>query len=233
MMDAESTRLALLILLCAALMFLLGWRAADINNRMPLVLLSLAAMVLLVCGVINPMIEVEAQITELKFVLIGHPVEFYNELFYFQSKSVLDVVSILMAKGEMDLVLVGILIMTFSVVFPCLKLLASMIFIYGSAKVRQVKVVEFFALKSSKWSMADVMAIAILMAYIGFDAMISSQMELFIRGATSAGASVVSSEGSSLQIGFFMFLAFCIAGLLVSTCMERVMAAEDKSEQGD
>jgi hypothetical protein len=42
-----------------------------------------------VCGVLTPMLEVEARISQLRFMLMGYPVEFSNEVFYFQSKSIL------------------------------------------------------------------------------------------------------------------------------------------------
>ena len=39
--------------------------------------------------------------------------------------------------------------------------------------------VRFFVLKSGKWSMADVMVVAIFMAYIGFNGIITSQFGQF------------------------------------------------------
>lgn len=219
--DALSTHLALYCLLLAVLILAGGVWAAGPDNRFAIILMSAATLLLLLTGVLTPMIEVEAQILELKFMLMGHPVEFYNEVFYYQSKSVLDVVSVLMAKREYDLMLVGILIMTFSVVFPALKLISSGFYLYMPG-VRSNKLVEFFALKSSKWSMADVMVIAIFMAYIGFSGMVSSQMNLITQGASSTGVDVLTTEGTGLQIGFFMFLAFCMASLVVSSRLESV-----------
>jgi uncharacterized paraquat-inducible protein A len=177
------------------------------------------------------MIEVEAQIGELRFMLMGKPVEFYNEVFYYQSKSVLDVVMILMAKREIDMMLVGILIMTFSVIFPALKLLTSMLYIY-SRQSRQSSIVEFFALKSSKWSMADVMVVAIFMAYIGFNGMISSQMEMMAEGTMVKGVEVLTTEGTALQIGFFMFLAFCMASLMVASLIAATLSKEADAPSG-
>jgi hypothetical protein len=209
-----------LVLLCAALMLLVVMRTARPGQPLPWLLLSLSAMALLACGVLTPMLEVEARIAQLRFMLMGYPVEFANEVFYFQSKSILDVVSILTSRDEADMVVVGILLMTFSVIFPSLKLLASIIHIYNPGKARDWSVVRFFALKSGKWSMADVMVIAIFMAYIGFNGMISSQLDLITRGAASAGVDVLTTNGTDLQLGFFMFLAFCLFSLAVSTALE-------------
>lgn len=218
--DGQSTHLAIALCLGAALMLLAVYRTADPSNPLPWVVLSLGSMLLLACGVLTPMLEIEAQISHLKFMLMGHPVEFFNEVVYFQSKSILDVVSILTATREVDMVVVGILLMTFSVVFPVLKLLASIVYIYNPKGLSQSFAVKFFAFKSAKWSMADVMVIAIFMAYIAFNGMIDNQWELVSRGAASAGVDVLTSNGTALQLGFYMFLAFCIFSLFVSTIME-------------
>lgn len=228
--DELSVQRALFVLLCAALMLLVVIRTARPGQPWPWLLLSLSAMALLACGVLTPMLEVEAQIAQLRFMLMGYPVEFENEVFYFQSKSILDVVSILTDRDEADMVLVGILLMTFSVIFPALKLLASIAYIYSPARLRQWRAVRFFALKSGKWSMADVMVIAIFMAYIGFNGMISSQLDLIARGAASAGVDVLTTNGTDLQPGFFMFLAFCLFSLAVSTALESAPDPEPRRE---
>ncbi len=216
----QSRYMAALILLGCLLLLLQAPRVADASNRLPWAILSCSATLLLLCGVLTPMIEVEAQITNLHFVLMGYPVEFFDEVLYFQSKSIFEVVSILVETREVDMILVGVLLVTFSVIFPFLKLLASLLIVYNPAELGRSASVEFFALKSGKWSMADVMVIAIFMAYIGFNGMISNQMDLISQGAASAGVEVLTTNGTTLQMGFFMFLAFCLFNLLVSTTME-------------
>lgn len=222
--DREAVYLANALCLGAAIMLLAAYLQSDSrnsrNNRFPWAAVSVSAMLLLACGVLTPMLEVEAQISELRFVLLGYPVEFFNEVIYFQSKSILDVVSILTETREFDMMLVGVLLVTFSVIFPTLKLLASLLYIYNPGQTRRSDVVGFFALKSGKWSMADVMVIAILMAYIAFDGMVSSQLDLISRGAGTAGVEVLTTNGTRLQPGFFMFLAFCVFSLFVSTLMQ-------------
>lgn len=218
--DEQARISALLTLLCAALMLWLVSRDQGERNPLMWMLLCGAALILLLCGLFTPMLEVEAQITQLRFMLLGHPVEFFNEVLYFQSKSIFDVVSILMAKRQADMMLVGVLLVTFSVVFPMLKLIASAVYIYSTGALRENALVKFFALKSGKWSMADVMVIAILMTYIGFNGMISSQLDLISRGAVASDMSVLTTNGTALQPGFFMFLAFCVFSLFLSSLME-------------
>lgn len=229
-LDRQAIYLAAGILLGAAVMLFSVYRTATSQNRLAWVLVSFSAILLLACGVLTPMLEVEAQISELRFVLMGYPVEFFNEVIYFQSKSILDVVSILMETRKADMVLVGVLLVTFSVIFPALKLLASQLYVYNPKGTRQSVVVRFFALKSGKWSMADVMVIAILMAYIAFDGMVSSQLDLISRGAATADVEVLTTNGTTLQPGFFMFLAFCVFSVFVSTFMHASITNEAEQD---
>ncbi|HET6565340.1 MAG TPA: paraquat-inducible protein A [Xanthomonadales bacterium] len=228
--DARARINALLTLLCAAMMLLLVARSTSAGNKVQWMLLCGAALVLLLCGLLTPMLEVEAQISHLRFMLLGHPVEFFNEVLYFQSKSIFDVVSILMSKREPDMMLVGVLLITFSVIFPMLKLLSSALYVYGTRALRENVLVRFFALKSGKWSMADVMVIAILMTYIGFNGMISSQLDLISRGAVASDMSVLTTNGTALQPGFLMFLAFCVFSLVVSGMLEEQYKQPDASK---
>jgi acetyl-CoA carboxylase carboxyltransferase component len=205
------------IVLGLTLLLFIAIDRAPSTNRLGL--LALACAILMLCGVLTPMIDVEARISELRFVLLEEPVVFTNQVLYFQSKSVVDVVRVLTSTGALDMMLVGILIMTFSVVFPLAKLVASFVYLHDLRGWRRAPLVRFFALKSGKWSMADVMVIAIFMAYIGFNGMISSQLSNFAQAA-GGDVDILTTNGTSLQIGFFMFLAFCLASLVASTRMQ-------------
>jgi hypothetical protein len=164
------------------------------------------------------MIEVEARIEQLSLTLLGEPLLFRDQVLYFQSKSILDVVQVLLATGAADMLAVAILIVLFSLVFPTAKMIAGSLYYTDLRGLRMHPLVQFFALRSGKWSMADVLVIAILMAYLGFDGLIASQLSGL--GAASARVDVISTNGTSLQIGFFMFLAFVLANLLLSTLLE-------------
>ena len=67
--------------------------------------------------------------------------------------------------------------------------------------------------------MADVFVVAMFMAYIGFNGLITSQLSEFAE-ASKGNVDILTTNGTSLQIGFFMFLAFCIASLATSTLIE-------------
>ena len=204
--------------LTLALLLLLGvaWTTRKTVQRAHLAMLVGVCALLMACGVLTPMLDVEARISKLSFVLLGEPMEFKDQVLYFQSKSVLDVVRVLAATGKADMIAVGLLLVTFSVFFPLAKLTASFLYLYDVAGLRKRALVKFFALKSSKWSMADVFVVAMFMAYIGFNGVVDSELQAFARGA-APDVSVLTTNGSSLQLGYFLFLAFCIAGLVTSS----------------
>ncbi|MEK6805022.1 MAG: paraquat-inducible protein A [Pseudomonadota bacterium] len=214
---AVQQTLALLAL--TTLLFAVAALTPGRQNAHRLAVLAVCCGVLMLCGVLTPMIEVEARISELRFVLLGEPVVFTDQVLYFQSKSVLDVVTVLTATGKFDMIVVGALIMIFSVIFPLAKLLASFAYLYDVRGLRQSSIVRFFALKSGKWSMADVFVVAMFMAYIGFNGIMASQLSNFAAAGVGS-VDILTTNGTSLQIGFFMFLAFCIAGLLTSTLID-------------
>ena len=176
--------------------------------------LATLLMVLLVSGVTLPMIDLEAKISEMSFVLLDHPVKFTDQIIYFQSKSVLDVFMVMITNPELQMKIVGILIVMFSVVFPVLKMISATIYYFDVKKLKQNKIVQFFVLKSGKWSMTDVMIIAIFMAYIGFNGIISSQLgEL---GKDNESVMLLATNGTSLQAGFFLFFGYAMLALVFS-----------------
>lgn len=90
------------------------------------ILLVLSLIVLLVVGVTTPMIDMEAKIPQLSLELMGYPVHFDNQVLYFQSKSILDVFWIMITDDKLQMKFVGILLVTFSIFFPVLKILSSL-----------------------------------------------------------------------------------------------------------
>ena len=140
------------------------------------------------------------------------------------SKSIVDVVRILLETGKYDSALVGILILIFSIVFPIGKLLATKCYLLGNEKWRNNKVIQFFAFKSGKWSMADVNVVAIFMAYIGFKGILDSQLS-GLNLQTDSLASISTNE-TTLQPGFILFVAFVLFGLILSVILQKITSAE-------
>jgi Paraquat-inducible protein A len=188
------------------------------------VLSVLLTFIVLFVGLTTPMIEIDARIKEMSFLLIGERISFHDQVIFFQSKSIVDVVRILIETGKYDSALVGILILIFSIVFPVGKLLATKFYLLGNERWRNNKVIQFFAFKSGKWSMADVKVVAIFMAYIGFKGILDSQMAS-LNLKTDSLASISTNE-TTLQPGFILFLAFVLFGLILSVILQKITAAE-------
>jgi hypothetical protein len=207
--------------------FLILWWIVRNNKSLhtPLFVLSvLLTFVVLFVGLTSPMIEIDARIKEMSFLLIGEQIDFHDQVIFFQSKSIVDVVTILIETGKFDSAAVGILILIFSIVFPVGKLLATKVYLLGNEKLRSNKVVQFFAFKSGKWSMADVNVVAIFMAYIGFKGILDSQMAN-LNLKTDSLASISTNE-TTLQPGFILFVAFVLFSLLLSVVLQRITAPE-------
>jgi hypothetical protein len=180
-------------------------------------------------GLFTPMIDIKAEIMRLDLVLVGQPITFENQVLFFQSKSIIDVVDLLVRTGRLDLVLVGIGIGLFSVVFPTLKLLGTISYRYGR-RLRERAPIRFFALESGKWSMADVFVIAMFLAFIGFDGLTGNQLAALVSDAPSLG--LETQNGTQLRAGFHLFAAFCLAGLVLSSLVKRATFAEIGLDEG-
>lgn len=175
--------------------------------------LTLVCFILLMVGILLPMINIDARVSEMTFQLMGETIRFTDQVLYFKSKSILEVVTLMLGNKKIDVVLVGFLVLLFSVLFPSTKLLSSLIYLY-SEKARQNKVVRFLVFKTAKWSMADVMVVAIFMAYIGFSGIISEQLADIENIAINLD--ILTTNASSLQVGFFVFTSFAILSLIIS-----------------
>jgi hypothetical protein len=217
--ESRIDRNATVILAMVALAFALMLIRRSPILRSETMLLALFCVVLLWAGLRNPMIDIDARITRLSFQLIGEPMEFTDQVLFFQSKSILDVVRLLLETRKPGMVTVGVMVLAFSVIFPIAKLAASALYCYRVRGLQESGVVKFFALKSGKWSMADVLVVALFMAYIGFDGVISAQLDQLREAAT--GMDVLTTNNTTLKAGFFLFLGFCIAGLILGQTLER------------
>jgi uncharacterized membrane protein len=173
------------------------------------------------------MIDMEAKISRMNFMLMGHHVNFVDQVLYFQSKSVLDVFFIMITHNDIMMKLVGILLVTFSIVFPSLKLISSVWYYYNFKNAKNNPIVKFFVLKSGKWSMADVMVIAIFMAYIGFNGIIKSQFGKLKH--VSDELMILTTNGTSLLPGYYVFVVFAILALFLSEFLTREPKADNPS----
>jgi len=177
------------------------------------------AFIFLLTGLTSVMIEIDARIDHLDFQIVGETVSFKDQVIFFQSKSIVDVVLLLFRTGKYDSILVGALILCFSIVFPISKLISTGIWIAGQeGSWTKGKVVHYFAFHSGKWSMADVMVVAIFMAYIGFNGILNDQMK-YLNFHTPVFSSIATNR-TSLQPGYIIFVSYVLFGLILSQLLQ-------------
>lgn len=192
------------------------------TDRPAIVVQLLFCIALLVGGIFTPMLEVEAKISKLSLTIFGQAISFPEQLFYYQSKSVLEVFQTLITMGQPEMLLVAWLVLMFSVIFPILKVITVALCLHNPSLPAKYGVVRFFALESSKWSMADVMALSIFMAFVAFNGLIGNAMS----GLKGQGAElVIPTDSSKILPGFYLFVGFCLASLWLAKKLERTLAA--------
>ncbi|MEZ5071068.1 MAG: paraquat-inducible protein A [Bacteroidales bacterium] len=214
-----SSRLALGMLLLAVLVFLVNMPGKGDRGPAPVLWMIAASLVLLVAGISAPMIDLEARIDDLRFVLLGEDVHFSDNILYFQSKSITDMVAILLRERSFLMISVGILIFGFSIVFPSAKLLCSAVFAFRLPRMQDNRIIRFFVLRSGKWSMADVMVVAIFMSYVGLNGILGNQLESLEESARPA--EILTTNGTRLLDAFYLFLSFVLSSLALSEYLQR------------
>ena len=205
-------------LLIAGILFCFMSFKIQFGDRFEVACFGTGALSLLFSGVMLPMIDIEATIDHFSFLLTGEEVLFENQVLFFQSKSIFEVIQLLVQNGDIGLIIVALLIFSFSVLLPLLKLVSSMICLVKlyAPKTRFFNWIIFY---SAKWSMADVIVVALFMAYLGFSGVISGQLSQIERN--TGNLEIFTTDNSSLQLGFFLFTAYVLFGLLLSTMLKR------------
>lgn len=184
-------------------------------------LLIASLVILLVAGVSTPMIDMHATIPHLSLEVLGHPIHFDNQELYFQSKSILDVFWVMITHDTLQTKFVAVLLVTFSVIFPTLKILASFAYYHNYRKARESRWVEFFVFKAGKWSMADVMVVAMFMAFVGFNGVIATGFHDLQVASQEQQVMIFTTNATALQPGFYLFLSFTLLSLVLSEYLSR------------
>ena len=200
-------------------------------SRAAVAVLMLFSLTMLVGGVASPMIEVEVRITSLNATLMGSPIQFQEQSLYYRSKTVLEVFRTLMEMHRPAMTLVAVLVMLFSVVFPALKMLALSASLLRPSLLRTSRVVRLLAFELSKWSMADVMALAIFMSFVAFNGVIESGMR-DIGSVPAVQQLVIPTNSSEILPGYYLFVGFCVASIFLSKKLKHGIAAAAAVERG-
>ena len=211
------------------ILVLVGFLVVSIGNRsrhaFEPILLILFSFCLLMGGITTPMIDLDARIDLLMFQLMGHEVSFSDNIIYFQSKSITDVVRVLWQEGSIQMIFVGFLIFLFSIIFPAAKLIGSLLYTRGGETMKSNRLIRFFVFKSGKWSMADVMVVAIFMAYVGFNGIVGGELHRLSESTDSI--EIFTTNGTTLLGGFYLFLCFCLSSLVLSELLNKPIRKDE------
>ncbi len=210
---------SMILILSFSILLILFILFQGLLNTLSLLILSTTTVILLFLGVMLPMLDIEAKISKLYFTILDKPIVFENQILFFQSKSISDLVRLLLESGEGKMILVGVLLVMFSIIFPTLKLIASYLYFYTSSIIGNNPITRFFALRSTKWSMADVMVVSIFMSYLGLDSVLENELKTLEEKSTSIN--IITTNGTHLEVGFFLFLGFIVASFVLSFLVEK------------
>jgi len=215
--DAQQPYLmAFYVLLVLSLLVVFVLPLHGLLEHFVVVVLSL---VLLWLGLTLPMLEIDARISELSFFLLGEEVTFTDQVVYHKCKSILEVVTLMIQQSDIKVSAVGLLILLFSVLFPVSKLLSCVVYLL-SEKARSNSIIRFLVFRTGKWSMADVLVVAIFMSYIGFSGILNEQMRQ-LQNVTST-INLLTTNNSTLLFGFYAFVGFVLMGLLLAFKLQKL-----------
>ena len=207
---------------CIVVVLSLWWmlrKKVDLHGTL-FIMSLLFAFILLAVGLSASMIEVDCRIKTLEFTLLGEQVLFKDQVLFYESKSILGVVKVLIEQPAIDSIAVGILILCFSIVFPVLKLTSTGVHLFSRRSIAENKYVKYFAFQSGKWSMADVIVIAILMTYIGLNGLLDNQLAFL--NIKSQELTIITTNNTALQPGYIIFISFVLYGLTLSTILKYI-----------
>ncbi|MEO8734859.1 MAG: paraquat-inducible protein A [Flavobacteriales bacterium] len=193
-------------------------------KRFELAALVATAILLLVTALAMPMLDIEARISEFSLTVMGQPIIFKDQVLFYESRSILQVIWLLLKEHDMGLVLVAVLVFCFSVAFPFIKLILSFVAALRS-KIPEHPAAKFFIVQSAKWSMADVMVMAMFMAYLGFNGVVSGQLS-DLRDYMQ-DAHIMTTNNTELEFGFYLFTGYVVLGLVLSVLLKRTIDAKE------
>ena len=227
--DRKATRDYLTVLASAGLGFILLMLGRPTLTRGAMAVLMLFCIAMLAGGVLSPMLEVEVRVTKIDATLLGTPIEFQDQSLYYRSKTVFEVFQTLIHMGRPEMTVVGVLVILFSVVFPTLKMLALGASLFRPELLRTNRFVKLLAFDLSKWSMADVMVLAIFMSFVAFNGVIGSAWD-GLRAVPNVQQVLIPTDASKILPGYYLFIAFCVASILLSRKLEHGIASSSASK---
>jgi Paraquat-inducible protein A len=223
--EALSTREAVqkdnIIFLVGLLLFALILNTLfykSIGAKIWVAITTIFSLVLLALGISMPMITIDARMNSFVFNLFERDLDFGEQVVFYQSKSILGVTQNLLESKGLDLKIVGVMILCFSVVFPLIKLVLSALFLQIS-KLRNSSLAKGMIFYLGKWSMADVFVVALFMAYIGFYGLFGVQLEQLERN--KGGFAIETVNYTALASGAYFFTSYCILSIILGIVVNK------------
>ncbi len=215
---------------CAAFMLLLWILLRNIKNlRAALYVFSaLSALVLLIIGVSTSIIEIDATLAKMDIQFLKGSLSFRSQSLFFQSQSIVDVIRLLIGSGGLASIIVGLMIAVFCILFPVIILAATSMAVISPGKWAHNSYIDYFAFHATKWNMADVMMVAILMTFIGFNGIVDSTLSTL--NLNEGSVTSVTSNNTALEPGYIVYIAFVVVSYLLVAVLKRTRKKE-MSEQ--
>jgi hypothetical protein len=169
------------------------------------------ALLCLLPGLFTPILEIGAFQRDLTIpvqvdtgflgITLDHIARFEGDIyFYYQSKSVVALIGLLMRQGNL---VVGLSILLFSLLIPLTKSLLS-IWAWSRPALNHPAWVESLIQRPGKWSMADVFVAAMFLAFLAFSNLQTG----------------ITTESHTLP-GLYFFLAYVLLSLLAGEMMRK------------
>ena len=200
------------------MLLLLLLASKNLKFKVSMLWLCLICIAFLALGLALPMIDLDARLSKLNVSIMGENIQFDEQVMYYQSQSIIDVTRTLLEGRGLDLKIVGLLILLFSIILPFSKMVLSAGALYID-NLKKNKVVQTIIFYLGKWSMADVFVVAIFMSYIGFYGLINSMLGDFSSQSHSSAADTVNY--SKLSPGVIFFTLYCVFSIVLSMLIHR------------
>ncbi len=198
---------SIILLIMSLIPYFLGLLEPNITSL--IIPKSISLFCLFIVGISISMISIDVRIMKFNFLLLNENITFKNQVLYFQSKSVLEVLKVLIISAQFKSLITGLFIFLFSVVFPVVKIISLLL---ESLTDFSNQVTDFFVNKSSKWSMADVMVVSIFLAYLGINSLLNDLLQ--ITSTTANNLDIIPNNNhSNLEIGVIFYLFFVTLSL--------------------
>jgi hypothetical protein len=210
----------------AAAAMLLLWILFHRRKNLALlyVIAVIGAMVLLFVGISTTIIEIDATLAKMDIHFLSGSLSFKTQSLFFQSQSIADVIRLLIGSGSTASVIVGMMIIIFCILFPVVILIATAMTVISPGKWAPGGWVDYFAFHANKWNMADVMMVAILMTFIGFNGIVDSTLSTlnFSEGSMTS----ITSNNTVIEPGYLVFIAFVVFSTTLIAVLKRTRKKE-------